>query len=62
MYPLSYRKCKFLVLLREKIGFKKSEIELSKFRRTVSTLRIRSTQHIAFSIAALTNVLEKWDV
>lgn len=50
------------MLMREKIGFEESEIDLNKFRRTVSTLRIRSTQHIAFSIAALSNVLEKWGV
>lgn len=58
------------MLLREKsklevslnLVFKKSKIELSKFRRTVSMLRIRSTQHIAFSVAASSSVLEKWDV
>lgn len=54
-------KNKLLALLGEKIAFKKSKIELSRFRRTVSTLKIRSTQRTASSVAALSNVLEKWD-
>lgn len=50
------------MLLREKIAFKKSKIEFSKFRRSDNTLRIRFTQHVAFCVAGLSNVLQKWDV
>lgn len=45
------------MLLSEKIAFKKSKIEFIKFRRCDNTLRIRFTQHVAFCVAALSNVL-----